>query len=254
MMDERLAQRRKGVSEDRARKRLRTVLIVLVAVLAIVGGLWLVRSPVLSVSEVEITGASMSDPAMYVDRLAMGVGTPTIDIRAAAIADAVEADAWVDTASVTVVWPGTVVVDVVEHEPVSPVRRGFEWYLVSASGAVLESTAAPSGDSASVEIDLGSVEVGETSTDTMVLGAVEFVTVLSPELRSGVVMTAVDGGLFAEVSGHLVRLGRPVDLYAKATVLAELLSQDLEPGVNIDLIAPTRPAVSNPQPQVETEE
>lgn len=254
MMDERLAQRRKGVSEDRARTRLRRLLIILAAVLAVVGGLWLVRSPVLSISDVEVTGATMSDPAAYVRQLSMGVGTPTMDIRTGSIEEAVASDPWVDSASATVVWPGTIVVDVVEHQPVAPVQRGVDWYTVSATGAVLEKTAEPGPSVAQIEIDLGSTGIGETSSDPMVLGAIEFVASLPPALHHRTVLTTDGEGLFATVSGHVVRLGRPVDLYAKATVLTEMLEQDLHPAARIDLIAPTRPAVSNPQPEVEPEE
>jgi hypothetical protein len=40
----------------------------------------------------------------------------------------------------------------------------------------------------------------------------------------------------------------------KASVLDALLDSGVEAGASIDLIAPLRPAVTNPQPQVETEE
>jgi len=62
------------------------------------------------------------------------------------------------------------------------------------------------------------------------------------------------GGLYATVQGHTVRLGRPVDLDTKATVLAAMIDEGIEEGATIDLIAPLRPAVMNPQPQVEDEE
>jgi hypothetical protein len=47
-----------------------------------------------------------------------------------------------------------------------------------------------------------------------------------------------------------VRLGRPIDLEDKALVLASLFDTELEEGAEINLIAPTRPAVLNPQPEV----
>ena len=59
-----------------------------------------------------------------------------------------------------------------------------------------------------------------------------------------------DGGLVATVGGHVVRLGRPIDLENKALVLASLLDTELEDGAEINLIAPTRPAVRKPQPEV----
>ena len=86
MMDERVAERRRGVSEDRARRRLRWVLGTIAVVLVAVGAIWLIRSPVLSIASVTVTGNTMSNPDAYVDELGMGIGVPTIDVRAGAIA------------------------------------------------------------------------------------------------------------------------------------------------------------------------
>ena len=57
-----------------------------------------------------------------------------------------------------------------------------------------------------------------------------------------------------DVSDLLTRLGRPVDMAQKAAVLDALLESELPEGVTIDLIAPLRPGVANPQPEVEPEE
>ena len=254
MMDERVAARRRGVSEDRARRRLRIVLVILAIVLVTVGAAWLVRSPVLSVSAVEISGAVESDPMQAVDALGFGVGTPTMDVRAAAIRTAIEADPWLDVAVVSVQWPGTIVIDVSEHVPLAPVIGDGSWYLVSASGAVIEATEAPAPGEMAIAIDLAGVQVGSASEDPMILGAAAFLEALPGDLRAGAVMSVDSGSLMASVAGHAVRLGRPIDMYQKAVVLTEMLTLDLEPGAVIDLIAPSRPAVSNSQPQVETEE
>ena len=84
MMDERVAARRRGVSEDRARRRLRIVLVVLGVILIAVVAAWLVRSPLLSISTVEVSGASQSSPQAVVDALGYGIGTPTMDVEVCA--------------------------------------------------------------------------------------------------------------------------------------------------------------------------
>ena len=127
MMDSRVAERRKGVSEDKARKRLRWILGVLAAVLVVVGSFWLIRSPVLSIRTVEITGAVQTDPAAAIATLGMGLGTPTIDVDGGQIATAIGADPWIDDVVVSVLWPGTLVVDVAEHVPFVAVQRGDGW-------------------------------------------------------------------------------------------------------------------------------
>lgn len=253
-MDTRLAERRKGVSEDKARKRLKWVLLLLLVVLLGVGIYWLVHSPLLSISEVEVTGALESDPAAYVDALAMGIGTPTMDVDSGAIGARVLADPWIADARVSVLWPGTIVIDVIEHQPIVSAPKGDLWYRIALGGWVVAERGAPGPSEPVIAIDLGSTMIGEASEDPLIAGAIEFIETLAPDLREGAVVTAEDGGLFADVAGHVLRLGRPVEMATKAIVFEGLYAMGLAPGARVDLIAPTRPAVANPQPQVEAEE
>ena len=254
VMDPRLAERRRSVSEDRARKRLRWILIVIAAISLLLGSLWLVRSPVLSIRQVEVVGAEVSDPRAAVHALGMDVGTPTIDVSGDAITRAILESPWVKSATVQVKWPGSVTIEVTERTPVAPVLAGEQWVLVSRDGGVIMAVGNPSDDDALVAIDLGSIAPGSLVTDSLVLGALEFIEYLPIELRSGVRVRTAGEGLVADVQGHGIRLGRPVDMAQKATVLVALLDSELPEGVTIDLIAPLRPGVANPQPEVEPEE
>ena len=214
----------------------------------------MMRSPILSISEVTVQGAVESDPASVIDALGMGVGTPTMDVDSGAITRGVEEDPWVADARVSVTWPGAIAIDVVEHQPIAVVRTGAGWSSIAPSGALVEAVSSPGGDDAVVDIDAAPASVGDSSTDEEIVGAVAFIEALSPERRAGTMVAVANGGLVAEVDGHPVRLGRPVDMDDKAVVLESLLDTGLEPGASIDVIAPSRPAVTNPQPQVEPEE
>ena len=253
MMDERVAERRRGVSEDRARRRLKWILGAIVLVLVVGGAVWLVRSPVLSIDAVEVSGHSMSDPAAYVDDLGMGIGVPTIDVRSGEIKTAIEADPWVANAVVEVSWPGSISVAVTEHVPVALVEAPDGWYLASAEGALI-ADAGSEADLPKVSIAADGFGVGDTVTDDMILGALTFLQALPAEDRVSYVLSVREDSLFAVVNGHDVRLGRPTQVAAKAVVLVELLDTGLAEGASIDLIAPMRPAVRNPQPEVEIEE
>lgn len=254
MMDSRVADRRRNVSEDRARRRLRWMLVILAIVLVVVGGFWLIRSPVLSIRTVETTGTTNSDPVAIATGLGFGVGTPTIDVSAGAIEEAVEADPWVADATVSVIWPGSIVIDVIEHTAVAPVESGDQWVLVSRTGAVVEASESPTADEAAVTIDIGPGRIGQTVDDPAVVGALEFLDALAPDLRPGTRVFVEQGGVVARVGDHEVRLGRPIDMAEKAVVLAGLIASGIDDAAAIDLIAPTRPAVANPQPAVEGEE
>jgi cell division protein FtsQ len=254
VMEPRVAERRKSVSEDRARKRLKWILVVIVLFALTLGTLWLVRSPILSIREVEVVGAEHSDPVAAVNALDMGIGIPTIDVRGDAIAVSILEDPWVQDATVSVLWPGSIRVEVVERTPVAPVLAGNQWVIVGRDGGVIATIAAPSAEAAVVDIDQGAIVPGALITDAAVLGALEFIDHLSAERRVGLKVGTEGAGLIADVAGHRIRLGRPVDMMQKASVLESLLDSDLPAGSAINLIAPSRPAVANPQPEVETEE
>ena len=252
-IEPRVAERRRGVSEDRARHRLRWILglIFLIAIVAV--GFWLIRSPFLSVTSITIVGAEVSDPALAVDGLGVSVGVPTIDVDGGEITRAVEEEPWVATADVSVKWPGTVVVTVTEHVPVAPAPSGEEWMLLSAESTVLQRVNGPIDGVFIVDIDVSTTAVGDGVDDPMIGGALEFGSALRSDLGENAVLYVEDDGLAATVDGHVVRLGRPIDLAEKAVVLAVLIDSGLVPGAEINLIAPTRPSVANPQPEVEDE-
>ncbi len=254
LMEPRVAERRKTVSEDRARKRLKWVLAVLAIIALVLAALWLLRSPVLSIRHVNVVGAAHSDPASAVSDLDMGVGTATIDVDGSAIAAVILRDAWVMDVDVDVIWPGSVEIVVTERTPVAPVLAGDGWVLVGRDAGVIMALPDPPSELALVVIDQGSVAPGDIIVDPSVVGALEFIDSLSVTHLSGTRLRTVGGGLIAEVSGHIVRLGRPVDMANKAVVLEALLESGVVDGAAIDLIAPLRPAVTNPQPVVEAEE
>jgi cell division protein FtsQ len=252
-MDARVADRRRGVSEDKARRRLRWILVLMIVLLVSGAAIWLIRSPLLSISRVDITGVVMSDPVEPITELAMGVGRPTIDIDSGALERAIERDPWVADASVSVVWPGTLVVDIVEHRAVAPVKAADRWMLAAVGGAVIVDAGDP-GPGPLVDIDLDGTGPGAMTTDRRIIGALAFIDAIAIDLRDGLRISADGDSLTAAVDGHIVRLGRPVDMAMKAAVLESLIGQGLEPGASVDLIAPTRPAVRNPPSQQEVEE
>jgi cell division protein FtsQ len=254
VMDPRVAERRKTVSEDRARSRLKWILLLIALVATVLGSLWLVRSPVLSIRQVDVTGAQFSDPRAVVRALGMDIGTATIDIDSDVIARSILEDPWVASATVDVVWPGSIIIEVTERTPVAPVLAGGLWMLVASDGGVIKSILDPGSESALVAIDQGFLDPGDVISDPLTLGALEFIENLGNESRSGARIQSDGEGVTAEIAGHAVRLGRPVDMAKKARVLEALLETGIEPGASIDLIAPLRPAVTNLQPVPEVEE
>jgi cell division protein FtsQ len=184
----------------------------------------------------------------------MDVGTPTIDVDGDAITMSILEDPWIESVMVEIVWPGSILIEVKERTPVAPVLAGEQWVLVAGDGGVIRSVSDPGTEAAVVVIDQGSLDPGDVISDPATLGALDFVRHLNERNRAGARIEMAGEGLQAQVAGHLVRLGRPVDMAEKAAVLNALLNSGIEPGASIDLIAPLRPAVTNPQPVLEVEE
>ncbi len=254
IMDRRIAERRHRVTEERARTRLRLVIgLVALAALA-AAGFALVRSPLLSVNSVTVTGAEHSDPAAVLARLDVVPGTPTVSVDAGAVEAALRADPWVADARVVVSWPGSVDVEVTEQVPVAAVITAGGYAHVTTTGVVVEMLDSPIG-MALIAVNLPeTIRPGTTLSTSATLGALEFIDWLPDDIARVTVVSVDEAGqLMATIDDLTVRLGRAREMQSKAVALAALIGQGLAPGSHIDITAPRRPAVANPQPEVEDE-
>jgi hypothetical protein len=252
-MDRKMAARRHGVTEQRAATRLRLLILAVGLVGLAAAAFWLVRSPLLEVDRVEISGAQHSEAAAVIERLGVTSGTPTISVDASALETALRADPWIADASVVVTWPGSVDVEVTEHIPIAAVQVPEGFAHVTAAGQVVQMLDEPAGiPLITIPADAGPVRAGVTIGGPALPGALEFASALPPELAA-VTIVAVDGSnqLSAVVGDYEVRLGRAIDMRSKAAALLALIAYGVEPGSSIDVTAARRPAVSNPQGQLE---
>ncbi len=244
-IDPRLAERRRAVAEDRARRKVSRLVKFLVA-LGLVGAVvWLFLSPLLSVASVTTSGIAASSAATVLAEQGVVEGTPLILIRTEMVESAIETDPWVRDSVVELDWPTGVVVRVQERAPVAWLETTEGWGLFAVDGVQLGTASDP--DPAMPWIQLGPIPADETETAPEVLGSLEFVATLPEELKATArVRTEPGGEIWAEVAGFQVRLGRPVEMSAKALSLAALLREEPAPGSTLTLIAPTHPAVSPP--------
>jgi cell division septal protein FtsQ len=243
-IDPRLAERRREVAEDRARRKVGRLIRLLVVVGLIGGAAWLLLSPILSVDEVTTSGVEVSTTHSVLVAHDVIAGTPMILIRTGEIESALESDPWIREAVVELDWPGRVSVRVEERDPVAWLSTGEAWGRFAVDGVQLAS--APEPDTSLPWIDLGP-ETGKDEDAGRVLGALEFAAALPQELKEGTrVRVESDGELWAEVAGYQVRLGRAVEMAAKALSLAALIREQPASGSILTLLAPTHPAVTPP--------
>ena len=250
-MDHRIADRRRGVMEAGARRRARWLLALMAAAAA--GGIvaWLLfESSTLAVSEITFAGAARADAEAIAADSGLAAGMPTISVDAEALEAALLADPWVAAAEVIVVWPGAVRINILEHDPIGWVATETGWVLAAIDGSVLEVADQPEGRLATIGVGTAAHAPGDT-LGAVEVGALEFVSQLPAELASVTVVSGTADRVTAVVAGHQVELGHPVDMAAKARALAALLDTGIDEGMAINLVSPSRPAVSNPRVPVE---
>lgn len=253
-MDRKIAQRRHGVTEQRAATRLRIVIALAALVAVMAAAFWIVRSPLLSIDRVVVSGDNHSNPRLVIDRLGVAEGTPTISVDAPALESALLADPWIAEATVVVTWPGSVNVEVTEHQPIALVQVANGFAHVTPTGNVVQLLDDPTGWPVIMTVNPQTVRAGAELGESAVLGTLEFVTALPAELQEATVVSIdADRHISATVGEYPVRLGRAVDMSAKAAALAAVIDHGIEAGSSIDVTAPRRPAVANPQVQVEGE-
>ena len=128
-MDPRVRARRIEVARSHGRRRFRRLMALTMVTVLVLGALALSRSPLLDVDSVTVAGADRSGAAAV--RTAAGIdrhqAMTSIDLDATRAR--IDRLPWVQRASVSRHWPGTVRLAVVERTPVAIAGEG--------SGAVL---------------------------------------------------------------------------------------------------------------------
>ncbi len=245
-IDHRIAVRRRTVREAGARRRLGHLLVVIAFFMMVALIALLFQSPLMAIRQIEVAGSRNANVAAVLERHNVVPGVPTISVRTSALETDVERDPWVARARATITWPGTVVVTVLEHQPVAWVEIGDDWYRASATGAIVEQTN-PSKRGARVRLGGLSAVPGDTLTGRRVLAALEFVAMLPEELqRRALVASGGDGTLVARIRSHPVDLGSPMDMREKAAALTAILADGVAKGAAISLVSPVRPAIKKP--------
>ena len=124
-IDPRLAERRREVAEDRARRKVNRLVKFLIAIGVLGGVVWLFLSPLLSVAMVTTSGIAASSAETVLVEHGVVAGTPLILIRAGNVETALETDPWIGESLVEVDWPTGVVVRIEESRSGGSRRRGM---------------------------------------------------------------------------------------------------------------------------------
>ncbi len=226
-IDPRIRDRRVRVQRDEDRSRLGKLIVVLALVAMVAGSVAALRSPLLDVDHIEVSGAGQTSPDAIVAasgvrrRMAMG------DVALGASSRRVASLPWVLRATVRRRWPGTVQIKVTERRPQVEIRAGGGgWLLVDGTGRLLARSRAGRP---------GLVQLTGTETASpgrwlaaQWNGALHVATSLPSDLRpqvTGVRRVGTEGIGLRLFDGIEVTLGSGEDSDAKLEALRTLLAQ-----------------------------
>ena len=251
-IDPRILRRRLEVAEDQALSRARRSLLVLL----VMGGVgivaWLIVSPFMSVAVLEVNGAVNGDVTGILVREKLVEGRPLVALRVGQIEESLLEDPWIRSASVKLVFPTRVEVNVLEREGVAWLWLGGYWGLLSEDGVLLEHSSTPDPIRSIIAIPVGEMDIGSRVTDEAILGALEFAQALPLGLDEEIMVQMKKDELWGLVGDRPVRLGLPVHMAAKAVSLATVLGA--APEGLIDMTAPERPAIRVSEPVNNTQQ
>ena len=255
MIDEKIAERRASVRDDRRRSRLRRT-ITLVVVLALIGVLVAVeRSALVGLEEVEVVGIERLTSAEVREAAALEIGTSTLRLGLDRARERVAALPLVRRAEAGRLDPLTVRIEIEERIPRVVAAGGDERRLLDAEGVVIDEVDAT--DDADLVAALPEIrlpgtppEVGESvAADPALANAHAVWRGLSGPIRAEVVRLDAAGPdeLTLQLSaGIAVRFGRAERVDEKVRALGAVLEDIGDTPIEmIDVRAPRAPVVGD---------
>ncbi len=246
-VDPRLRARRIEVQRSQGRRRLRT-LVGLVIVTVIGGGAVVIsQSSLADVDAVVVEGAVASDAAAIVDASGIEVGQPLIELDTDAVVDRVVDLPWVLGATVERQADGDVIVSIEEREPraVLPTADGG-YVLVDERGRQLERVSGRPPGYLPIAGIVASGVIGQPAPPET-QAVVSVLDHLGPTVSAVVTQIVIDEGtLYLELDlGGRVKLGDDSSLDAKMVSLETMLAHaDLRCLWEIDVRVPSAPALT----------
>jgi cell division protein FtsQ len=221
-VDPRFRARRIAVLRAAGRRRLWWILSAAAAVALVACAWFTTRTSLLDVDRIDVQGTSVTAPADITAALAMGPGTPMLDVDTGLLAARVEALPFVDEVTVTRHWPNRLEVTVTERAAVAlALTAPDQWVEVDAEGRVL----GPAGSDSTLPRLSGLHAAGEPGSFLAAdaTAPLELVGLSSGALDVQGVWRA-DGDLWLRLaSGPVVRIGSGEDLGLKVVAAAALL-------------------------------
>lgn len=241
-VDRRIAARRRQVAEVQARSSFTRLIWGLVLALTAALTVWLFRSPVLAVSSISVSGFDAAEIEPILTANGVVLGRPLVTVRPGNVTEALLTDPRIQDAAVILDWPQGVVVEIEPRRAVAWANLGGHWGQVGVDGVVMTTAPEPADGLPILEVPWDGPDPSPQA-----LGGLEFLGALDALVAQQTVVITRGDELWAMLPNVTIRLGRPIDMSAKAVALEAVLAQGVEMGSVVNLLAPARPAVMTQQ-------
>ncbi len=261
-VDPRLKARRVETARVEGRRRLRTLVALIIITVLAIGSLALIDSSAFDVDRVVVNGVVETDPATVVATTEIALGDPLLEVDLNRAARQVETLPWVASAVAERRWNGDIRIEVVEREAVAAleVENTDLFVLIDASGRQLEGVEVRPSHFVPIEGVAASGILAQPAPASA-RSAVRVVGALPPSLKPQVVSVRVEAANVATPDqptiepqilvltladgGGQVILGDDSSLAEKMLGLETMLTRvDLRCLDTIDLRVPTAPALT----------
>ena len=248
--DPRLSARRKSVVRSKLRRRLWVAAALLAVGLVGFGGWVVLHQSWFSANTITVKGAVHESRAEVISAAGLSAHPPLISINTGSAAAGVESLPWVKTATVSLKWPSTVTIGVVDRTPVGAVRDGSQWLIVDGTGRILtRATTRPPGTVVLQVAVPANAQPGHWLNGAA-QGAMSVAASLPPAFKGQVasVIANKDGTVSLQLTAPVrVDLGRPVELTTKYQDIASVIAgATLHPGDVLDVSVPQASTITGP--------
>ena len=208
----------------RARNRRLSVAIVAVVIASLIGLVFVaVYSPILALRTITVDGTSRVDAAGVKAAVADQLGTPLALIDFARITKKLSAFPLIRSYVTETIPPDTLIIHVVERQPVGQLHVGGGYQLVDPAGvSIQESPAAIPGVPV---IELGTADATSPAFTSVVEVLLAMPPALLAEVSSVTARTQDDVSLVLTGVGQRVKWGSAENSAKKATLLAALIAE-----------------------------
>lgn len=245
----RAQQREKRQRSQYMRYILRIVAAIAVVVAVIFGSIFVYRSDLFHVNNVQVNGVSHLTSQEITNIAAVSDDSTLLRLDAGGIIARLEDNAWVQKASIHRVFPDTIEIDITERVPGAVVYISDKSvWVISSDGSWLSAATNEDQETAMKIIDvstsLPAPISGTMCTDGGINNALSILDAISDDLRSRIVSISAESSIKTSLNledGVTVAFGDSSDAELKEAAINSLLSQYQGKIAYINVRVPTRP-------------